>query len=353
MAMTDFAGKRGDNTSGKHKLLFLDVRRASFYAPAQRLVFVHPPHEAGRPHGMCARLNVSMYGTNDAASHWEAKFSSHLRSQGFVQGKSSPCIFYQPARGTRLVVHGDDFTFLAHERDLLWCKDMMRSEYEIKDRGTLGPDPQDDKHTRILKRCLEWRGDGLYYEAGPRHAEIIISDLGLENANSVATPVKTVPQPWDDQPLWFDEARRFRQVVARCNFLSKDRCDLQYAVNECARGMSQPTTGNLERLKRIGRFLIGRPRYIIRFARQKHVFALNCFSDSDWAGDLATRTSTSGGVIALGDHCLKSWSTNQSVVALSSGEAEHYATNKTAANGLGMKSLMHDLGIDLQIKTSY
>ena len=33
---------------------------------------------------------------------------------------------------------------------------------------------------------------------------------------------------------------------------------------------------------------------------------------SDWAGDLETRISTSGGIIMLGDHCLKTWRTNQS-----------------------------------------
>ena len=46
---------------------------------------------------------------------------------------------------------------------------------------------------------------------------------------------------------------------------------------------------------------------------EKMVTAAVRFStDSNWAGDLETRKSTRGGIIMLGEHCLKIWSTNQS-----------------------------------------
>ena len=51
----------------------------------------------------------------------------------------------------------------------------------------------------------------------------------------------------------------------------------------------------------------------------------------------------------LGDHPIKSWSSTQSVIALSTGEAELYAINKTAASGLGVQSILHDLGIHIDI----
>ncbi len=53
-------------------------------------------------------------------------------------------------------------------------------------------------------------------------------------------------------------------------------------------------------------------------------------TDSDWAGDKRSRTSTSGGVIKLGCHVLKSWSSTLHCIALSSGEAELYALVKGA-----------------------
>ena len=52
----------------------------------------------------------------------------------------------------------------------------------------------------------------------------------------------------------------------------------------------------------------------------------------------------------LGDHVIKSWSSNQSVIALSTGEAELYAINKSAATGMGGQSIMNDLGTKLDLR---
>ena len=52
----------------------------------------------------------------------------------------------------------------------------------------------------------------------------------------------------------------------------------------------------------------------------------------------------------LGDHVVKSWSSTQTVVALSTGEAELYALNKTAAQSLGLQSLLRDLGVELDVR---
>ena len=60
--------------------------------------------------GMCGKLIVSMYGTQDAASNWEYKYSTHLVENGFIRGKSSPCVFWNPKAGVRGAVNGDDFT---------------------------------------------------------------------------------------------------------------------------------------------------------------------------------------------------------------------------------------------------
>ena len=48
--------------------------------------------------------------------------------------------------------------------------------------------------------------------------------------------------------------------------------------------------------------------------------------------------------MVLDGGALKSWSSTQATVAMSSGEAEYYALVKGAAEGLGMQALMKDLG---------
>ena len=47
---------------------------------------------------------------------------------------------------------------------------------------------------------------------------------------------------------------------------------------------------------------------------------------------------------------MKSWSTMQAVVAMSSAEAELYALVKTAGEALGVKALLEDLGWETHVK---
>ena len=58
---------------------------------------------------------------------------------------------------------------------------------------------------------------------------------------------------------------------------------------------------------------------------------MSVYTDSDWAGDKISRKSTSGGIAFVGPHAIKSWSTNQTIIALSSAEAELYSLLKGAS----------------------
>ena len=52
----------------------------------------------------------------------------------------------------------------------------------------------------------------------------------------------------------------------------------------------------------------------------------------------------------LGQHLLKSWSSTQIAVSLSSGEAEFYGVVKASGIGLGFQALLGDLGYVLPIR---
>ena len=99
--------------------------------------------------------------------------------------------------------------------------------------------------------------------------------------------------------------------------------------------MATPRQSHHDRLICIGKYMLWRPRYVIKLV--------------DVEGDQDTRNSTSRGLLRLGDHSIKSWSSTRSVIALSTGEAELYVLNKACAGGLGAKSLLSDLGLDLDI----
>ena len=52
----------------------------------------------------------------------------------------------------------------------------------------------------------------------------------------------------------------------------------------------------------------------------------------------------------LGKHLIKSWSSTQGVISLSSGEAEFYGVTKATGVALSYQALMRDLGIELPIR---
>ena len=113
----------------------------------------------------------------------------------------------------------------------------------------------------------------------------------------------------------------YRALAARANYLSQDRVDIGFVVKELCRNMSKPRQSDWDRLKRLGRYLIDKTRIVNDFHYQEAPDTICVTVDTDHAGCLDTRKSTSGGVVMLGTHCIKTWSTNQQVVATSSGEA--------------------------------
>ena len=131
--------------------------------------------------------------------------------------------------------------------------------------------------------------------------------------------------------------------------MCQDRSDVQYAVKELSREMSNPCSQDIVKLKRLGRYLIDKARYQVVFKYQENLHngahSINTWSDTDFAGCKETRKSTSGGVIQLGQHTIRTWSSTQAVIALSSGEAEYYGLVKAAAQSLGIKAMLTDLGI--------
>ena len=76
----------------------------------------------------------------------------------------------------------------------------------------------------------------------------------------------------------------FRRIAARCNSLLPDRPDIQFAVKEFRRLMSRQTPRAWELLKRVGRYLKGRPRLVWKYDWQSPLDILDVHSDANWAG---------------------------------------------------------------------
>ena len=102
-------------------------------------------------------------------------------------------------------------------------------------------------------------------------------------------------------------------------------------------------------MKRLSRYLGDKPRLVFKYPFQD-ADRIECYSDTDWSGCTKTRKSTSGGILMLGGHVLKTWSSTQPTVSLFSVEAEFYGVVKASGLALGQQSILRDLGIDLPVR---
>ena len=123
-------------------------------------------------------------------------------------------------------------------------------------------------------------------------------------------------------------------MAARCNFLSMDRLDLQYACKEICRRMSSPRPRDWMLLKKLARYLVKHRRIASDFRFQNHANFVDGCPDSDCAGCKATRKSTTGGCMIIGTHTFRSWSS-----AMRSGEVEFCAVVRCVCELLGLQGL--------------
>ena len=148
---------------------------------------------------------------------------------------------------------------------------------------------------RIVRRVKPPHGSGrerTEYEADPRHAELIMHQLGWScSSRSVSTPSeKSKPGVDLSSVLNSVDHALHRSAAMRLCYLALDRPDLQIPSKELARWMQARGVGHLEALKRVARYLIGHGRLVQEFVRHveepSHVVV---FADSDHAGCLKTR----------------------------------------------------------------
>eukprot|EP00971_Amphidinium_carterae_P334301 6469493-Amphidinium_carterae.2 len=209
----------------------------------------------------------------------------------------------------------------------------------------MGAAPGDTEEIVLLNRIIRWvtGADGapaIEVETDARHSQIMVEQLGLAKGNTktCSTPgvkksVAGAAAPSEE--LGEQQAKMFKSITMRANFLAidGDRTDLFFMLQAW------------EDLKRLGRYVLGKPRMVQVMRHQRWPGRLATQIDSDFAGCAVTGRSSTGLALFHGEHLIKAASTTQTVVALSSGEAEFNAIVRGTAFVLVTKSLAKDYGV--------
>ena len=103
-------------------------------------------------------LQMSLYGTRDAAANFQREVGSFMRTAGFVQGRYNPCTYWHPRKKLRTFVHGDDFVTQGRRQEAAWLKKKLeeeKKEKEAKAQAKRAATLQRDLHTLESLRAME------------------------------------------------------------------------------------------------------------------------------------------------------------------------------------------------------
>lgn len=162
-------------------------------------------------------------------------------------------------------------------------------------------------------------------------------------AAPVDTPMERGLKLSDNSDLLKDPSQ-YRRLVGRLIYLTVTRPDIMYSVHILSRFMHQPRKLHMEAALRVVRYLKGAPGQGLFFA-SKSDLKLRAYCDSDWAGCLMTRRSTTGYCVFLGPSLISWKSKRQKTVSLSSAEAEYRAMAGACCELSWVRYLLRDLGI--------
>ena len=243
----------------------------------------------------------ALYGTRDAPLAWLNVVKEDMREMGFHECKVANGVFSHPGRKLKAVVHVDDFLLSGEGHHLQWFRDHMSEKYELKVQ-VAGWGRDDAKELEFLGRVIRTTPTGIELEGDDKHVGMLEQEWEMQHCNPVATPyVKDsarVPAALGGQEakeMCPADATLYRRAAARINYVALDRPDLSFASRVASSCMSNPKEGDEVIIKRIIRYLKGKPRVAIRYQFQEETEGIIVYTDSDWAGDASSRKSTSGG----------------------------------------------------------
>ncbi|GJZ32278.1 putative ribonuclease H-like domain-containing protein [Tanacetum coccineum] len=194
--------------------------------------------------------------------------------------------------------------------------------------------------------CLQVKQHkGGIFISQDKYVAEILKKFDLVNVKAAITPMETKVPLTKDEEAFDVDVHLYRSMIGSLMYLTASRPDIMYAVCVCSRFQVTPKTSHLNAVKRIFKYLKGKPNLGLWYPRESP-FDLEAFSDSDYGGSNLDRKSTTGGCQFLGQRLISWQCKKQTIVATSTTEAEYVA----AANCCGQNPVYHSKTKHIEIR---
>ena len=344
-----------------------DISVAFLHAPVIQTIYVMPPpdyeSEIHVPQGdrVIWKLLKALYGLKTAPKSWQIHIVSVLKDLEFKQSKADPCFFHKGQ--VYLIIYVDDLfiTGLDHQ-EIQNVITALKKQVLLRDVGWL----TEGTKLNYLGRDLYRSGMSIYMSTPIQPIVDLIEFYKLSGSRSVQTtgsvttdkfqelsdisPSSQEPEDNGSDTTTAQDLTDFRSAVGKLQWLTGTRPDIQYAVKELAREVSDLKPSSIVKLKHLLRYLKGTINYVIEFRQfvsqaPSALSEIHVYCDANWAGCQRTRRSTSGYVIFYLNNVIHSASKTQHSVALSSAESELYAICSAVSEAIHLSNVITETEI--------
>ncbi|GKD42713.1 putative ribonuclease H-like domain-containing protein [Tanacetum coccineum] len=210
-------------------------------------------------------------------------------------------------------VYVDDIIFGSTRKS--WCDEfeaLMKGRFQMSSMGEL---------IFFLGLQVKQKTDGIFISQDKYVADML-KKFDLASVKTAITPMETKMALTKDEEADDVDVHLYRSMIGSLMYLTASRPDIMFAVCACSRFQVTPKTSHLNAVKRIFKYLKGKPNLGLWYPRESP-FDLEAYSDSDYAGANLDRKSTTGGCQFLGRRLI-SWKCKKQNIT-STTEAEYVA----------------------------
>ena len=234
-----------------------------------------------------------------------------------------------------MCLYVDDIIYMGSNESIVeeFKLGMMRS-FEMTDLGLLH---------YFLGLEIKQSSDGVFL-CQKKYAEDLLNSFHMMHCKPALTPMNTNEKLQMDDGTEATDARRYRGLVGRLIYLPHTRPYIAFSVGIVSRFMTAPTRHHFGAARRILKYIACTYDYGVWYTWSDSL-KLHGFTDSDWAGSIDDRKSTSGNVFLLGSNAITWSSRKQESVALSTTEAEYIAATSTACQAVWLRRMLSDLSM--------
>jgi len=314
-----------------------DITGAFLHSLLQDEIYMEAPH--GFYNGQICKLLKSLYGLKQAPYLWYQALAKALETLGFLCLHADHCCFTNNDHDVFVLVFVDDLQITGPNTSAIDAlRAGLKTNFALKEfaiQTFLGLQIERQPAKNLLR--LHQRP----------YAERILQEFGFYDSRPVATPMLEQSLLPNEDDIDIPRQKWYRKVIGSLNHLvTYTRPDLAYSISCLSRHLQNPSKDHETAAKRVLRYLNGTLQYGITFQHCSTEPTAFGYSDSDWAGDAGTRKSTTGyAFFVVGG--LVSWKSKlQSIVTLSSTEAEYAALAEALREASRLRGLLTELGFD-------